>query len=167
MSREWEYFVFFFCRNKNRCEREGKTYQCSDLYHKHFFLCFPLIYFSLSLSLSLSLSFILYFFPTFYLHTSIYFIRVEHKRYEWYFKLVKWSKLRNSVSQKIFLTLENMLAEEILSSKKNSVSIHVCKTFSCLLWGEGGRGEVKKITQIFPNIANHSRWQEHTTNVTL
>ena len=107
----------------------------------------------LSLSLSLSLCLILYFFPTFYLHTSIYFIRVEHKRWERYFKLVKCSNLRNFVSQKIFLTWENMLVEEILSSKKNNVSIHVCKTFSCFSEGWGG---VKKDNADFPK---HSQSQ--------
>lgn len=163
MIREWEYFVFSFCRNENRCEREGKTYQCTDLYHMRFFLCFPLIYFP---SLSHSFRLILYFYPIFYLHASIYFIRVEHKRWEWYFKLVKWSKLRNSVSQKICLMCENMSVEEILSNKKNNVSIYVCMTFSCFLWGEVGGKVKKKITQIFPNTAYH-RWNEHTTNVTL
>ena len=120
--------------------------------------------FIFSLSLSFSLSLILYFFPTFYLHTSIYFIRVKHKRWEWYFKFVKLFTLRNSVSRKIFLTFENMLVEEILSNKKNNVSIHVCKTFSCFLWG-GEEGEVKTITLIFPNTANHSSRREHTANV--
>ena len=57
-----------------------------------------------------------------------------------------------------------MLVEEILSSKKNNVSIHVCKTFSCFLWG-GEEGEVKTITLIFPNTANHSSRREHTANV--
>jgi len=32
-----------------------------------------------------------------------------------------------------------MLVEEILSSKKNNVSIHVCKTFSCFFGGGGSK----------------------------